>query len=824
MGSSLFDSLFGENNLRQIASAVNGAGKRLRDAFSISRYLSETSKVVVQRSADEVRERKHGFIEPAHLLFCLLEQESCRAVIAEFAVDSDVVKTFISDAILAALPIVKEPQELEFSPEATLFIEIALTVAQELGYAYIKPEHLLLALAEKQGSDTTEALRKHGITAHELRLLVVRRFGTGPSANRFNTRKLDKYSRDLTLLARQDKLDPVIGRAQEIESTIEILARRKKNNPVLIGEPGVGKTAIVEGLAQRIAAGNVPEALRDRRIVELNVNSLVSGAQFRGQFEERIKLILDEVLKNSDELILFIDELHMLVGAGGSTEGSLDAANILKPALARGELHLIGATTLYEYQKYIEKDAALERRFQPVFVPEPTVEQTRDILVGLRDRFESHHRVAISDEALLAAVDLSDRFITSRFLPDKAIDVMDQAAAAVRISATSRPPYIQELHNDVDRLKRELQFAEEKRSEERVLRLSEKLVVEQERLTRALSEWRAQVSSKPAEVTADAIAKVVSKLTGVPSLNLSTSDRQRLLDMEGLLSQRVLGQNEALRAVANMVRISRSGFKRGRRPTAIMYFVGPSGVGKTELSKALAEVLFGDEDALIRLDMSEYAESHSVSRLIGAPPGYVGHDDGGQLTERVRRRPYSVVLLDEIDRAHTDTHGLLLQLFDEGRLTDSKGRVVDFSNVIVIATSTDNMPADSNEEIVDRLRHQFSPEFLNRVDEFVVFHPLSSESVEVIARRHLDQLSELAKGRRISLVFDDSLVRWLGESAYNERVGVRELRRQIRTKVESFLAILFLEESITAGDTVVLGWNNARKCVEYVKTEPRQVS
>lgn len=818
MGQNLFDNLFGENNLRHIASAVNDAGKRLRDAFSISRFLSDASKAVVERSSDTARDLKHKEITPGHLFYGVLEHKPTRSVIAEFGVDPEVLRTFTLDSILGKLASGKTPDELDLSIDAKQVIESALTIAQELGYGYIKPEHLLLGLAEKPNGDISELLRKHGITAHELRLHVVQKFGTGPNANRASARRLEKYGRDLTLLARQDKLDPVIGRAREIESTIEILARRKKNNPVLIGEPGVGKTAIVEGLAQRIASGNVPEALRDRRIVELNISSLVSGSQYRGQFEERIKMVLDEVLKNADELILFIDELHTLVGAGGSTESSLDAANILKPALARGELHLIGATTLYEYQKHIEKDAALERRFQPVWVPEPTNEQTRDILVGLRDRFESHHKVSITDDALIAAVDLSDRYMTARFLPDKAIDVIDQAAAAVRISATSRPPNIQEMQNDVDRMRRELKNARDKRMDDRSARLAQRLESDESKLNQSLSQWRSQVSSHPAEVRPEHVAEVVSKLTGVPSLDLTAGDRERLLNMEALLGKRIVGQDDALRAVSNMVRISRAGFKRGRRPTAILYFLGPSGVGKTELSKALAEVLFGDEDALVRVDMSEFSEAHSVSRLIGAPPGYIGHDEGGQLTERVRRRPYSVVLLDEIDRAHPDAHSLLLQLFDEGRLTDNKGRIVDFSSTIIIATSTDNNISTSNEDSIERLRDTFAPEFLNRIDEFVVFRQLDIEDVEKIARAQLEQLTDLASGRKISLSFDESLVRWLSATAYNPRVGVRELRRQIRTRVEAFLAVQLLEGAITAGDTIVLGWNDAAKRLEFVKT------
>jgi ATP-dependent Clp protease ATP-binding subunit ClpC len=809
VSSNLFDNLFGESNLKQFASAVNDAGKRLRDAFSVNRYLNETSKIVMQRAAELARKMMHGAIEPEHVLCILMEHKPSREVLGEFNVDPDALAKMVSETLLVRKPKLSRPstEELELNNDCRAMVELAVNIAQDLGYTLVRPEHMLLALAEKHGSDCAEILRKNGITPHELRLHIVNKFGMGPSPVRSSARKLEKYGRDLTTLAQQDKLDPVIGRAAEIESTIEILARRKKNNPVLIGEPGVGKTAIVEGLAQRIASGNVPDALRDRRIIELNLNSLVSGAQYRGQFEQRIKAILDDVLRSPDEVILFIDELHTLVGAGSSSEGTMDAANILKPALARGELHLIGATTLYEYQKYIEKDAALERRFQPVFVPEPSISQTREILTGLRDKFESHHKVSITDAAIEAAVDLSDRYITNRFLPDKAIDVIDQAAASVRISSTSRPPAIQELQNEVHRLQREFEAAKQKKMQERATRLSERLHAEKSRLNEALTQWRSRVSNAHAEVRPEHIGVVVSKLTGVPVMDLSASEKERLLRMEEELGKRVIGQDDALAAVSNMVRIARSGFKRGRRPTAILYFIGPSGVGKTELSKALAEVLFGDEGALIRIDMSEFSEAHSVSRLIGAPPGYVGHDEGGQLTERVRRRPYSVVLLDEIDRAHPDTHSLLLQLFDEGRVTDSKGRIVDFSNTIIIATSTDNSEKMDEADVLERLRMRFAPEFLNRIDEFVIFDSLDLTDVERIARLQLEDLAQTARTRGISLYFDDSLVHWLAETTYSPRAGVRELRRQIRTKVESVLAAKFLEGVIKPGDDVTLGWN-----------------
>lgn len=811
MSSNLFDNLFGESNLRQFASAVD----RLRNAFGVNRYLNDASKIVLQRAAELARREQKKQIETPHLLSILMEHKPCRELIRGFNVDPDAL---VMTVLKPQKPTGQaSSEEIELSIETRQALDAAINIAQDLGYTLARPEHILLALAEMHGNDPAETLRQHGITAHELRLHIVQTFGTGPSPVKPGTKRLERYGRDLTTLAREDKLDPVIGRAAEIESTIEVLARRKKNNPVLIGEPGVGKTAIVEGLAQRIAHGNVPDALRDRRIIELNLNSLVSGAQYRGQFEERMKAILDEVMRSPDEIILFIDELHTLVGAGASQDGTLDAANIFKPALARGELHLVGATTLYEYQRYIEKDAALERRFQPIFVPEPTPDQTREILAGLRDRFETHHRVSISDAAIEAAVELSNRYITNRFLPDKAIDVIDQAAASVRISATSRPPAIQELQNNVHRLQRELESAKRKRMHERATRLSERLHGEQAQLNQALAKWRAQVREHHPEVRPEHIGKVIAKLTGIPAMELSAGERQKLLGLEKELGKRVIGQDKALAAVSNMVRIARSGFKRGRRPTAILYFIGPSGVGKTELSKALAEALFGDEDALIRIDMSEFSEAHSVSRLIGAPPGYVGHEEGGQLTEPVRRRPYSVVLLDQIDRAHPDTHSLLLQVFDEGRLTDSKGRTVDFSNTIVIATSTDNAEEFNEEETMDRLRQRFAPEFLNRIDEFVMFQRLPLQDVERIAKLQLDELAHTAQAKGIELQFDESLMRWLAETAYTPRAGARELRRLIRSQVEAAIASRLIEGSMQSGDTVAVWWNEEMKEVQFAK-------
>jgi ATP-dependent Clp protease ATP-binding subunit ClpC len=617
----------------------------------------------------------------------------------------------------------------------------------------------------------------------------------------------------------------VIGRAREIETTIEVLARRKKNNPVLIGEPGVGKTAIVEGLAQRMVAGEVPEALRNKRLVELSINSMVAGSKYRGEFEERVQQILKEVTERQDELILFIDEIHTIVGAGqGGGEGGLDIANTFKPALARGELNLIGATTLNEYQKHIEKDAALERRFQPVFVPEPTVAQTIMILRGLRDTLEAHHKVTIMDEAVIAAAELSDRYITGRFLPDKAIDLIDQAAARVKISTTARPVDVQELESEVRQLKREQDYAASRKQFDRASQIQAEHDGRNKELQEATERWRRERGSASAEVTTEHIAQVVSKLTGVPVNELTTEERQRLVKMEERLHQRVIGQEEAVRAVSDAVRLARAGLREGRRPIATFLFLGPTGVGKTELAKALAETVFGEEDAMIRLDMSEYMERHAVARLIGAPPGYVGYEEGGQLTERVRRRPYSVVLLDEIEKAHPDVYNVLLQVFDDGRLTDGKGRVVDFTNTVLIATSNlgsdiiqrhlnlrgtaEDDQARLKRELMDVLRGHFRPEFINRIDEIIVFHALARSEIRSIVELQLERVKRTAHGQGVELVIDGSLVDHLAAAGFRPEFGARELRRLIRSELETQLARAMLANEVHEGDRVIARWDS----------------
>ncbi len=688
-GGSPFDEIFsgfGEQ------SPVTPVRAREPEAVDIAEYFSKQTTEYLQRAAQVAAEFGKREVDTEHLLYALADADVVQAVLKQFGLSPADLKQYIEANAVRGASKGEASEDMTISPRVKSALQHAFALSRELGHSYVGPEHLLLGLAAVPDSFAGTLLKKYGLTEQALRQKAVKVVGKGAEDGRVdgpsNTPQLDKFSRDLTRLAREGKLDPVIGRSKEVETTIEVLARRKKNNPVLIGEPGVGKTAIVEGLAQRMVQGEVPEVLRDKRLVELNINAMVAGAKYRGEFEERLKQVMDELQAAQSEIILFIDEVHTIVGAGqGGGEGGLDVANVLKPAMARGEMNLIGATTLNEYQKYIEKDAALERRFQPVFVPEPTVEQTISILRGLRDKLEGHHKVTIRDEAFVAAAELSDRYIGNRFLPDKAIDLIDQAAARVRIASTSRPAEIQELEAELAQLKREQDYAASRKWYDEAKVFEKRIQERKEHLEQITERWQQTQGSKTEEVRVEDIAEIISRLTGIPVTELTAEEREKLLQMEERLHQRVIGQQEAITAVSDAVRLARAGLRQGSRPIATFLFLGPTGVGKTELAKALAEVVFGDEDAMIRIDMSEYMERHTVSRLIGAPPGYVGYDEGGQLTERVRRRPYSVILLDEIEKAHADVNNILLQVFDDGRLTDGKGRVVDFTNTIIIATS-----------------------------------------------------------------------------------------------------------------------------------------
>jgi ATP-dependent Clp protease ATP-binding subunit ClpC len=729
-------------------------------------------------------------------------------------------------------------ERIGVSPRLKSALERAFIASRQLGHSYVGAEHLLIGLAEVPESFAGQLLARLGVQPQALRRQTLLAAGneekTAAPPPPSRTPNLDKHSRDLTALAREGGLDPVIGRSSEIETMVEVLARRRKNNPVLIGEPGVGKTAVVEGLAQRMVNGDVPESLRNKRLVELNVNSIVAGAKFRGEFEERVKQVVDEVLANHDSLVLFVDEVHTIVGAGqGGNEGGLDIANVFKPAMARGELNLIGATTLNEYQKYIEKDAALERRFQPVLIAEPSVVQTVNILRGLRDRLEAHHKVTIQDDAIVGAAELSDRYISGRFLPDKAIDLIDQAAARGNLSSTSRPAAVLELEAEITQLRREQDYAASRKQFDRAHSLDGEIAAKEQALRDETQAWQKSVGTNTSHVTVTNVAEIVARLTGIPVAQLTAEEKQRLLNMEERLHRRVIGQDEAVVAVSDAVRRSRAGLQARHRPTAVFLFLGPTGVGKTELAKALAEVVFGDEDAMLRFDMSEYMERHTVARLIGAPPGYVGYDEGGQLTERVRRKPYSVILLDEIEKAHPDVYNVLLQVFDDGRLTDGKGRMVDFSNTLIIATS--NLGADViagqnrsgpgflsdagsvgvESGVMNVLRQHFRPEFLNRIDDIIIFKSLGRDETRHIVRLQLEHVSRLASSQDIELTFDDSIVDHLATEGYRPEFGARELRRQIQQQIENQLAKAMLNGDVKEGMQVVCRYDADRRLVTF---------
>jgi ATP-dependent Clp protease ATP-binding subunit ClpC len=839
--TSPFESLFFDSPLNNfigddfssLASRLGMPLPREREATNIEDFISENTKEIIQQAADTAVRFGRPEVDTEHLLYALADSDVVQEIFKQFNLNSKDVKGYIdanapkSDQRTSE----KENVRVAVSPRMKQVLESAFGSSRELGHGYVGPEHLLIGLVQEGEGMAGDVLRKYGLTPESLRQQVVKVIGKGAEEGRVegrsSTPQLDKYSRDLSELARQGKLDPVVGRSKEIETTIEILARRTKNNPVLIGEPGVGKTAIVEGLAQRIYSGKVPQVLQNKRVVEVNLNAMVAGSKYRGEFEERIKEVLDEIIAHQDELIIFIDELHTVVGAGqGGGEGGLDVSNVIKPSLARGELHLIGATTLNEYQKYIEKDAALERRFQPVLVSEPTVEQAIEILRGLRDKYEAHHRVKITDEAIVAAAELSDRYISNRFLPDKAIDLIDQAASRVRIGADTYSQDIAELDDQIKRAKREHEYAVNHKQMDKAKDMQKQLKELENKKEESAHKWQSKRGVTSQEVLVEQVAQVVSNITGIPVQELTQEERDKLLHMEERLHERVIGQDEAVQAVADAVRMSRAGLNERDRPIATVMFLGPTGVGKTELAKALAYTVFGDEDALIRIDMSEYMERHSVARLIGAPPGYVGYEEGGQLTERVRRNPYSVVLLDEIEKAHPDVHNILLQVFDDGRLTDGKGRVVDFTNTIIIATSNvgastihENVAlkkgqrktyTELKQELLKLLRDYFRPEFLNRIDEIIVFEALDEKQIEQIVTLQLERIKRTARGQDIELIFEDSVARHLAKIGYLPEYGARELRRQIKSEIENRLARGILKGEIGEGSSVAVSYDSKK--------------
>ncbi|OAJ72194.1 ATP-dependent Clp protease ATP-binding subunit ClpC [Brevibacillus sp. SKDU10] len=733
-----------------------------------------------------------------------------------------------------------------YTPRAKKVIELSMDEARKLGHTYVGTEHILLGLIREGEGIAARIMNNLGISLNKARQQVLQLLGSSemmsshqPSGSNSsaNTPTLDGLARDLTAIAKEGSLDPVIGRQKEIERVIQVLSRRTKNNPVLIGEPGVGKTAIAEGLAQKIVNNEIPETLRDKRVMTLDMGTVVAGTKYRGEFEDRLKKIMDEI-RQAGNIILFIDELHTLIGAGGA-EGAIDASNILKPALARGELQCVGATTLDEYRKYIEKDAALERRFQPIQVDEPTPEDAIKILSGLRDRYEAHHRVKITDEAIKQAVKLSDRYITDRFLPDKAIDLIDEAASKVRLQSFTVPPNLKELEARLEEVRKEKDAAVQSQEFEEAAALRDKEQKLREELDSTKKDWKERQGKLNMEVTQEDIAHVVANWTGIPVLKLKEEETQRLLKMEDILHDRVIGQDEAVKSVARAVRRARAGLKDPKRPIGSFIFLGPTGVGKTELARAVAETLFGDEDAMIRVDMSEYMEKHTTARLVGAPPGYVGYDEGGQLTEKVRRKPYSVILLDEIEKAHPDVFNILLQVLDDGRLTDSKGRTVDFRNTVVIMTSnvgasmikknsslgfttndSEKKYQDMKDKVMDELKRSFRPEFLNRIDEIIVFHSLEQEHIEKIVTLMTEDLRKRLVEQEIDFKLSEEAKKILAKEGFDPAYGARPLRRAIQRNIEDRLSEELLKGTITKGDTVQIDAEDGKltiKRLEQVK-------
>jgi ATP-dependent Clp protease ATP-binding subunit ClpC len=800
------------------ARYMQGGGERQpRQRIDITQLLSERARELVNAAARRSAETGSADLDTDHLLWAMTEEEPTRQFISRAGADPAHLREQLDGLSHRGEPRSAPPS---LTPAAKRALLDAHQISRTLGSTYIGPEHLLFALALNPDSPGGRVLRAMNVTPEALQQAAVGGGGPGqPGSSKpsSSTPTLDEFGRDLTELARNGQIDPVIGREQEIEQTVEVLSRRRKNNPVLIGEAGVGKTAIVEGIAAQIADDDVPETLRGRRLVEIDLTGLVAGTRYRGDFEERLKKIIDEIRDHSDEVIAFIDELHTVVGAGAS-EGSAGAGNMLKPALARGELHIIGATTLDEYRRNLEKDAALERRFQPILVAEPSVEDTVEILRGLRDRYEAHHQVRFTDEALVAAVELSDRYITDRHLPDKAIDLIDQAGARVRRRVQTPASDLRRLEQEVSRMQREKDQAVAAEQYERASELRNDLLEAQRRLGEARTGGG---DSAVPEVGVEDIAEVVSRATGIPVSQLTEEEVQRLLELERHLHERVVGQDEAVAVVAEAVRRSRVGLGDPNRPIGSFLFLGPTGVGKTELARALATALFGDEDRMIRLDMTEFQERHTVSRLVGAPPGYVGYEEAGQLTEAVRRRPYSVILLDEIEKAHPDVFNALLQVLDDGRLTDTQGRTVDFKNTVLIMTSNlgselivgRNTPLGfgSGDGAVDdglrdrlmrRLRESFRPEFLNRIDEIVVFRQLERDQLRQITDLLLEETRRRMRAQDVEVEFTPEAVAWLAERGHEPAFGARPLRRAIQREVDNPMSRLLLDGRLHRGQTV----------------------
>jgi ATP-dependent Clp protease ATP-binding subunit ClpC len=811
----------GRDPFEEFLARFFGAGtpRRPMERLNIARLMSEPARELVRDAATQAAEWGSRDLDTDHMLWAATRQEATRQLLTRVGTDPDAIGRQIESGARRG-PARELPPE--FTPSAKRALLDAYQISRALGSSYIGAEHLLFALAVNPESAAGRILNSARIDPEALQSAAA---GGAPPAS--ETPTLDEFGRDLTELAGEGRVDPVIGRDDEIEQTIEVLSRRTKNNPALIGDPGVGKTAIVEGIAQRIVDREVPETIRGKRLVQLDLAGIIAGTRYRGDFEERLKKIIEEIRAHGEELIIFIDEVHTLVGAGGA-EGAVSAANMLKPALSRGELHVIGATTLDEYRKNIEKDSALERRFQPILVPEPTVEDSIEILRGLRDRYEAHHQVRFANEALVAAAELAGRYLTDRFLPDKAIDLIDQAGARVRLRTRTPGHDKRELQQRLDQRRREKDQAVAEEKYEKAARLRDELT----ELERRVAEVSEEGGSAVPEVTAADIAHVVSRITGIPVTQLTQEEKERMLHLEEHLHQRVVGQDEAVAAVAEAVRRSRAGLGDPNRPIGSFLFLGPTGVGKTELARALAEALFGSQDLMVRFDMSEFQERHTVSRLMGAPPGYVGYEEAGQLTEAVRRRPYSVVLLDEIEKAHADVFNVLLQLLEDGRVTDAQGRTVDFRNTVVIMTSNlgsdtiigrmaagfapggDDVDATLRDRLMATLRAEFRPEFLNRIDEIIVFRRLEADQLRQITDLLLEETRRRLRAQDLTVEFTPAAVDVLAERGYQPEFGARPLRRTIQREVDNKLANMLLDGRLLPGQQVMVGASDGRLTID----------
>ncbi|SFG21152.1 ATP-dependent Clp protease ATP-binding subunit ClpC [Clostridium cadaveris] len=806
--------------------------------------FTERAQKVVMYAQEEAIELRHGYIGTEHILLGILEENGLsKNLLNKKNVTLEIVKELILQ-YEGQGDFGIDQNQIPLTPRTKRILDLSLVEARNLNQNYVTPEHILLAITRESDGVAYTILTNIGVNMDSLRQELLSSFsnqGNGKTTRdnvnkHVNTPTLNQYGRDLTDLAREGKLDPIIGRDSETQRVLEILCRRTKNNPCFIGDPGVGKTAIVEGLAEKIVEGNIPEILASKRVVTLDISSLLAGSKYRGEFEERLKKVMEEIRKAGD-IILFIDEIHTIVGAGGA-EGAIDASNILKPALARGEIQCIGATTIDEYRKYIEKDAALERRFQPVMVVEPTKEETLQILKGVRDKYEAHHGVKITDEALEASITLSDRYITDRYLPDKAIDLMDEAAAKIRIENLTTPPDLKMLEEALNKVEKEKEDAINLQDFEKAASLRDNEREIKNKIEACKINWKSEANIRTKVVGEREIASVVSRWTKVPVEKLTETESERLLNLENILHGRVIGQDEAVRAISKAVRRARVGLKDPNRPIGSFIFLGPTGVGKTELSKALAEAMFGNENSMIRIDMSEYMEKHSVSRLIGSPPGYVGFDEGGQLTEKVRRNPYSAILFDEIEKAHPEVFNILLQILEDGRLTDGKGKTVNFKNTIIIMTSnagantlkkqktlgfaTDDFEQDSEyekmkENIMEELKRSFRPEFLNRIDDIIVFHEIKEEDLSKIVKLMLHSVTERLQTQEIYLNFNEDVTKHLAKKGFDPVYGARPLRRAITKAVEDKLSEEILKGNIQRGDSVNITLKD--NDLEFTKTD-----